>query len=288
MTSQRVIILGHTGFVGKALFNFLKSDDKDIHGFSSSTLDLRRFDSLSCLDPLIHNKTTLIFTSALTPDKGATLDVLKTNLDMSMNLAKYLEKHPVEQCIYLSTDAVYPLSEKAITETSGIEPSSFNALAKYAGERILNRVSETTGLPLLILRLNPVYGFGDTHGSYGPNLFMRSIFQEKRVRLFGDGEDKRDHLYINDAVRLIAHFVQNKTTGLYNLAMGQSYSFAKIVEILQRSVPFSFSIEKLPRKVPLTHRHFDVSNLLRVVPGFRYTPVEEALQDYVSNLTRVL
>jgi len=277
---KRVVLLGHTGFLGKALYRVFQGHGADVRGLGSADLDLRRFERLAVLDDQLDADTALIVTSALTPDKGATLEVLQDNIQMYLNLGRYLETRPVGLCVYISSDAVYPFLGNPVTEESPVEPASIYALGKYSGERILARQAEVKGLQLLNLRLTALYGPGDTHGSYGPNSFMRSLVKDKTVRLFGQGEEQRDHLHVDDAARLICLLVCAKTTGTYNLATGTSHSFADVVNVLRRVVPAPFEVVSAPRKAPVTHRHFDVTKLFLQVPDFQYTSIEEGLATY--------
>ncbi len=277
---KRFVLLGHSGFLGSALLKLLQSQEAEVHCFSRSTLDLRQLDALGQLDHLVDRSATVIFASALTPDKGATLEVLQSNLDMAMNMARYFEARAPGQCVYLSTDAVYPPDVSPITEETPVEPSNFNALGKYLGECVLRRVLDANATPLLIIRLVPLYGSGDTHGSYGPNQFVRSILRERTVRLFGGGEEQRDHLYVEDAARGILDLVKRQRAGTYNLAMGNSRSFAGIVEILRHVVPYPFSVVSVPRKTAITHRWFDTTKLFLSNPAFKFTSLEEGLRAY--------
>jgi nucleoside-diphosphate-sugar epimerase len=270
-----VVLLGHTGFIGKPLFDRLQPD---VQGFASKTLDLRDPAALSRLDGVVDASTTLIVTSALTPDKGATIDTLSQNFAMAANLGRYLEQHPVARCVYLSSDAVYPMLDEPVTEAGPVEPSNFYALAKYTAERVLQHAATPAGFPLLILRPTGVYGPGDTHNSYGPNRFVRSIVQERTVRLFGEGEERRDHLFLDDVVRLVTHLAFGDVTGVLNVASGDSRTFMSVVDDLREIVPYEFKLETTPRRTPITHREFDLRRLHAALPEFCFTPFREGLR----------
>ncbi len=166
---QRVIILGSTGFLGKTIERLVRKEGITVHGYGSADLDLRRAEMLAKLDQEADKNAVLIFASALTPRKGVTLDNLNSNIFMSINVARYLEHHPVGLCVYISSDAVYPFARNPVSEETPVEPASLYALGKYAGERMLHHVAAVNGMPLLILRLTALYGAGDTSKSYGPN-----------------------------------------------------------------------------------------------------------------------
>lgn len=280
--TRPVVILGHTGFVGRGLFQRYASSGTALTGYSSATLDLRDAAALAALDEAVSPETLLYVAAALTPDRGATLDVLSSNFTMLVNLGRYLERHPVYKCVYISSDAVYPMGSQAVTENSAVEPSNFYALAKYTGERILQSVADKSGFPLLIVRPTAIYGPGDTHNSYGPNRFIRSIVAEQSVRLFGGGEENRDHLYIDDLLEILVGLSASDYVGVFNAATGNSRSFGSIVEDLQPLVPTDFEVVNLPRQSAVTHRHFDIRRLTDALPGLTFTPFEDGLQRTLS------
>jgi nucleoside-diphosphate-sugar epimerase len=276
----RVLVLGGTGFLGSRIVRELCGRGVEARAYGSADVDLRRFESLKVLDDQIDADTVLIFASALTPDKGSTLEALHDNFTMAASVGRYLETRSIGLCVYISSDAVYPLRDNPVRESSPIEPANYYALAKYCGERILARQAEIKGLPLLNLRSTALYGPGDPHGSYGPNSFMRSLLKDRTVRLFGRGEELRDHLHVDDAARLTCDLIAARAAGTFNLATGRSQSFSDVVDVMRQVVPQSFEVEYLPRRAPVTHRHFDIARLFLQVPGFRFTSLEQGLSGY--------
>ncbi len=277
-TFPRVVVLGHTGFIGEALVRHYARRGVEVAGYSTATLDLRRPDALEVLEGRVDGQTAVILASAITRDRGDTVDSLTANIAMAASVAKFLASHPPGLCAYLSTDGIYAAHANPVREDSPVDPVGFYPLAKFTSERLLERTAQAAGFPLLVVRPTAVYGPHDTHGSYGPNLFVRSIVKERTVRLFGQGEERRDHLFIADAVQLIGDLVDAKATGIYNLATGESRSFAEVVAALGRVVQVEFSVVSAPRRVPVTHRHFDITRLFLAVPGFRFTPLEDGLR----------
>lgn len=170
-------------------------------------------------------------------------------------------------------------------ETPVAPGGTFYAIAKYTAECVLRQSAEAKGIPFLAMRPTGVFGPGDTHNSYGPNAFLRSVVTERAVRLFGQGEERRDHLYIGDLVRLVSRLIDTKAVGTFNLATGVSRSFAEVVEVLRTVAPFEFAVSHLPRRAPVTHRSFDISRLARQVPGFVFTGLEDALLETFAQLS---
>jgi nucleoside-diphosphate-sugar epimerase len=97
------------------------------------------------------------------------------------------------------------------------------------------------------------------------------------IKLFGEGEEKRDHIHVDDAARLIALCLRRRSTGILNLATGVSTSFGEVARLCSACAGRPVAIESLPRGGPVTHRHFDVSVLARAFPAFAFTPLREGV-----------
>src|SRR6185437_1051756 len=119
-----------------------------------------------------------------------------------------------------------------------LAPTGYYALGKYAAERVMDCAARASAVPLLTLRVTGVYGPGDPHASYGPNAFARSLARDRSVRIFGAGEEERDHLYVDDAARAIAGLLRVGADGVYNVASGRSQAFADVVKTIRDLVPY--------------------------------------------------
>ena len=105
-----------------------------------------------------------------------------------------------------------------------------------------------------------VYGPGDPHASYGPNAFARSLARDRTVRIFGRGEEERDHVYVDDVGRADRGPARGAApTGVFNVATGQSRSFADVVKAIRDLVPYEVAVTSAPRKGAITHRRFDTA-----------------------------
>jgi nucleoside-diphosphate-sugar epimerase len=127
-----------------------------------------------------------------------------------------------------------------------------------------------------------LYGSGDTHDGYGPNRFLRTAREEHRITLFGNGEEKRDHVYIGDLSRLIGLCLAHRSEGVLNVATGTSTSFSDVARIIAGLYQDEVLIDHQPHNGPITHRHFDIANLIRAFPSFRSTPLQEGLPRSVN------
>lgn len=282
MNVSKVIILGHSGFIGKAVLDYIQATNRTpVYGFSSASLDLRNSTALDKLNSIIDDNAVLIIASNITKDRQDNLHTAKENIKMVFNVAEYLQQHPIKKCVYVSSIAVYGnvSNNKVIDENTQISPNSYYAVAKYTSECILHQIAAQTGFQLLILRPTGIFGPNDTHLTYGPMDFINSAVQKKKVRLYGYGEECRDFLYIKDVARLVTELSFKDISGTYNLASGVSHSFREIIEYLKLIIPNDFDVYNKPRKQTLMHHKFDVSKLIGELPKFRFTEFRTALKE---------
>jgi nucleoside-diphosphate-sugar epimerase len=280
----RVVVLGASGFVGRDLVRELAGQNVATLPLASRDVDLCKPESVEALQRLVRPEDALVIVSALTPDRGKDVRTLMRNLAMGEHVSALLERSIPAQVVYVSSDAVYKDDVNPVREDSCCEPASFHGLMHYARERMLAAALPKGKAPLLLLRPTLLYGAGDTHNGYGPNRFARTAAKERKITLFGNGEEKRDHVSIGDVSRLIALCLAHRSEGVLNVAGGQSVSFMEVAQTVARLQGGRVAIDCLPRSTPITHRHFDVTATLKAFPSFRFTPLAEGLAATVQGL----
>lgn len=273
----RVVILGANGFIPRALAAKLTADKVPFTAISSRQLDLAASDASAQLAALLRSGDAVVMAAALTPDKGRDAATLMKNLRMAENAATALATKPAAHLVYLSSDAVYDWRHPLISEATAPSPTDLYSTMHLAREQVLAAATAAAKVPYCILRPCAVYGPGDTHNSYGPNRFARTALAEGRIKLFGGGEETRDHVFIEDVAAVIALALAHRSTGVLNLVSGRSATFAEVAAQIAALCPKPAAIESLPRGGPVTHRHFDASALLRSFPSHRPTPLATGL-----------
>jgi nucleoside-diphosphate-sugar epimerase len=275
---QRVVVLGTRGFVASNLLNHLDRAQVPVVGVSSADVDLGATGAATALSERLHPTDALVFVSALTPDKGKDAATMMRNLAMGVAVGGAIAARSPRHVVYISSDAVYADDVNPVRESSCASPNGFHGLMHLTRERMLIETARTARVPLAILRPSLLYGADDTHNGYGPNRFMRTAVKDGRVALFGDGEEQRDHVYIDDVSRLIALVLSHRSEGVLNVATGISHSFRAVADAVATLAGGPVSIEASPRANPITHRHFDVTDAVAAFPSFSYTPLTDGLQ----------
>jgi nucleoside-diphosphate-sugar epimerase len=283
---SRVVVLGATGFVGQDLVRHLNESQIETVPLSSADLDLTKPEASEELRRAVRETDTLVIVSAITPDKGKDAGTLMRNLTMIQHASVFLEETRCAHVAYISSDAVYADDANPVREDSCCDPSSFHGLMHLVRERMLSAAVEKTGVPYVILRPCAIYGASDTHNSYGPNRFLRGGLKEHKIKLFGQGEEKRDHIYIKDLSRLAGLCLLHRSQGVLNVATGHSVSFFELAETIARLCGDQVEIEGSPRANPVTHRHFDINAIHKAFPQFGFTSLDKGLAEMLEEVKR--
>jgi UDP-glucose 4-epimerase len=274
----RVVVLGGGGFLAPDLVRLLEEERVPVRAVGSTEVDLTSDAAADKLVAEFCSSDVVVMVAALTPDKGRDACTLMKNLRMAENVCAALERVKLAQFLYISSDGVYDgRLSPLLHEESTCEPVDLYCVMHISREKMLVQTCSALGLPLVILRPCAIYGPTDTHNSYGPNRFIRSAHQSKRITLFGEGEEKRHHVYVRDVAELIKLCILNGSTGVINAVTGDSVSFCEIAEKIAAATGTKVTIERLPRVSPIVHRNFDTSALVRAFPYFRATPLELGL-----------
>ena len=130
--------------------------------------------------------------------------------------------------------------------------------------------SASSGIaPLAILRPTLVYGDADPHNGYGPNRFIRQSRTGEPIALFGNGEERRDHVSVDDVAEIVARVVLRRSVGTLNVASGEVYSFADAANLAIAATGSKSRLVPSPRTGPMPHngyRPFDIAALKGAFP----------------------
>lgn len=284
--TKKIIILGSNGFMGSRLLkNYSLNASYEVKGYSSDECDLQSLESIKTALSSISSDYTIIMTSSITRLNENSYNSMIKNINMAENVGKFIEKHPVSQFIFLSTIDVYGFVKNEINENLPLDPKDYYAISKLTSEFILKKYCSDNNIPLLILRLSGIYGPGD-EGKSTINHIVKSATVNKQVIIWGDGEDMRDFVYVDDIYNLINMAMQKKIDMTLNVATGKSYSITQIVDMIKLSYHGNFIVEYKPKEKHIEERVkymlYDTSLLTKTFPNLIFTDMREGISLYMK------
>jgi UDP-glucose 4-epimerase len=271
---NRVAVIGARGFIGAAICSQLEVEGINTIRLTSADVDLASTPAVDRLTDLLKPTDSVVMLAALTPDKGRDIATLMKNLTMMQHVCAALDRMGCNHLVYFSSDAVYDTTIARVAEDTPTSPRDLYGAMHYTREVMGRGLAKA---PILILRPTLVYGADDTHNAYGPNRFRRAAQDEGKISLFGGGEETRDHIHVEDVATLVVLCLLCKSTGVLNVATGRSTSFKELAQLVAGQFGTPVEIVETARANPITHRNYDVTNLIKAFPDFHFIALEEGL-----------
>jgi nucleoside-diphosphate-sugar epimerase len=271
----RIVVVGCKGFIGNAISKYLAGNGIDVLNISSEEFNLLDLNTIERLKKVLLEDDIVIFTSAIAPAK--TIKDLQKTIKMAETFSKCLEKSPPKNLILISSDSVYGDKEGKFDEESSCDPTTYHGLSQLAREMIF----KNSGLNCLtILRICAIYGPGDTHNGYGPNRFVNQIVNDSPIKLFGNGLNRRDHIYIDDVVNLILASVKLDYNGILNIATGRTYSFLQVAEECNFVFSKNQDFEMIGAETTIINKEIDISKLKSFIPEYEIFNLSQGLKHW--------
>lgn len=275
MKKKRIIFIGSNSFIAKNVIKDLSNFNYHIIKVNRQLIDLEKQNSIKKINNIIKNDDIVFFAAGIVPVKNNKM--LLKNIKMIDNFINGSINKKIKHFYYLSSDAVYSDSMKPLNEKSQTKPDNFHGLMHLSRENIIKNTFKKSRIT--IFRPTLVFGSDDPHNGYGPNSFYRLAKNNKNIRLYGQGEEKRDHIFISDLSKLICRCINKNLVGDFNLATGKLYSFMNIANFIKTK--FKVDIITTERYSPMPHngyRAFQVNKIKLISKNFKYTTIEKWLK----------
>jgi nucleoside-diphosphate-sugar epimerase len=274
---SRVVVLGPSGVLGKALMKRLGADGVEALGLGSAAIDLSSPSAAAELRGVLRGDDSVVFLSALTPDKGRDIATFMKNLRMAEAVAAAVAAVPCRHLVYMSSDAVYPFGQGTVDESSPADPADLYGTMHKAREVMM--ASAVPAERLAILRCTLVCAADDTHNSYGPNRFRRQAAADGKITLGGEGRETRDHVFADDVAELVRLVLTHRSHGLLNAVSGRSHSFAEVARLVAAQFDPPAQLSFAGAGGPVTHRHYDITALHLAFPNFHFRPLDQTVAE---------
>ena len=239
-----IAITGATGFIGSHMAKYLMAQGHTVTGFGYNTpldpwrrevwdsLHFRRFVPLHHDDPFLHGFDRVYHFAA---DMGGVgyfsrndFDPYINNSRMTFRVLKAVEFFQVERAFVASSACAYPTSPQM---TQGYAPRLHEGLLEtgapdqmYGREKLMMiRLAERHPQDVRAGILHTIYGEGQEYDGKRvkfPMAAARKALESRatgEVKMWGNGEQKRSYLHVDDAVRMIEAVTEGAYEGAVNI-----------------------------------------------------------------------
>ena len=162
----------------------------------------------------------------------------RTNVEGTINVLEAARLAGSERVVFASTGgAIYGDTDRLPTpETADALPMAAYGQSKFCAERYLGLYQRLYGLSTIALRFGNVYGpRQDPHGEAGViAIFCGRLREGGRPKIFGDGTQTRDYIYVADLVDAIVRAGDTRDAGEVNVGTEEETSVLDIVGELSR------------------------------------------------------
>ncbi len=257
--TKNVLVTGCAGFIGFNLSKTLIKENNNVYGIDSlnNAYD-KKFKDLRLQNLELENNFQFISNDLSDEDSlndladidivyhmGARagvrqsfndpLSYIKDNTIATTNVANFCKNNDISKMILASTSSIYGNSgEKEMVEDidEKINPPSIYASTKLSGETLARTILSSHNTNLIITRFFTVYG------PYGrPDMsilrFIHWIMENKEVKIFGDGEQRRSFTYIDDVVDLLLKVQDCDSNETFNVGNNKTSSLNEVVKIIE-------------------------------------------------------
>jgi UDP-glucose 4-epimerase len=187
--------------------------------------------------------------SVTDPANDATQNVLGT-----INVAEAARKAGTRKIVFASSGgSIYGTPDDLpVSEDTPVNPLSPYAVSKVSGELYLNAFRQLYGLECTILALANVYGpRQDPHGEAGViAIFARALLAGDRTRIFGDGGNTRDYVYVGDVAAAFLAATGSAGNGRrYNIGTGVQTSDRELHRLVAQAAGTPDQPEQAPARL---------------------------------------
>ncbi|UCD55470.1 MAG: ADP-glyceromanno-heptose 6-epimerase [Candidatus Omnitrophota bacterium] len=293
-----VIVVDHLGesgkwknLIGKDFEDYFEKD-KFLDYLEKGSLDRK-------IDMIIH-----FGACTSTTEQDATY-MMRNNYIYSRRLARWALTHG-KKFLYASSGATYGDGDIGYSDkddmTLKLKPLNIYGYSKHLFD--LWALKNNLQKEFVGFKFFNVFGPNETHKNDMRSMVNKGYQQIKatgKMRLFKshkpdykDGEQKRDFVYVKDAVELVYHFVEHpEKRGIFNIGTGQAKTWNDLANALFSAMELKPKIEyfDMPQVLRGKYQYFTEANLEKLrqqAYSHKFFSLNDAVKDYVGFLEKDL
>ena len=212
---------------------------------------------------------------------------IQSNLVGFGNILEEVRHAGIDHLIYASSSSVYGESKEVpfSTDQQVDHPISLYAATKKANELMAHTYSHLYNINTTGLRFFTVYGpYGRPDMAY--YLFTKAILKNEPIKVFNNGEMRRDFTYIDDIVEGLVRIIESPAKDkykIYNLGNHKSERLGDFIATLEKHLGKTANKELMPMQPgDVSQTYAEVSDLIEDYAYAPNTPIDEGLKRFVQ------
>ena len=201
-------------------------------------------------------------------------DAYMVNVNLASVLLRLLHQKKYKTLIHCSSSEAYGTAQKVpVTEEHPLCPHTLYAAGKAAADLMVRSYYHTYKLDVAIARPFNTYGPRQNEGVYAAviPITLRRINSGEPPIIFGDGNQTRDFIYVEDTARGILEVYKHENTRgkEINIAYGKEIKIKDLIHAITKEMGYKGKILRKPARVADVKRHLAGTNLARKLIGFK-------------------
>ncbi len=303
MTKKVAVVTGGAGFIGSHMVDVLRDaglavrvidnlsggrESNLAHRAGDPDLSFERADIRS-LEPgtAVFRGASYVFHFAgigdIVPSIERPTEYMETNVQGTVRVLECARHAGVEKLVYAASSSCYGLARTPTDEHCPIAPQYPYALSKFLGETCCFHWHQVYRLPVNAIRIFNAYGTRvRTTGAYGAvfGVFFKQKLAGKPFTVVGDGNQRRDFVYVTDIARAFLAAAQTAKTGeVWNVGAGNPQSVNRLVELIGGSVVY---VPTRPGEPEVTWA--DIAKITRDLGWRPEIPFEEGVRRMMAEI----
>jgi len=240
------------------------------------------FDAIGQIDALVHEAA--INETQSTDEE----EMMLANLKSSLSIFQYAVNHGCKNIVYASSTAVYGDGPTPYKEKQELKPLTAYARSKAELDGMaMSFAGQNPGTFVVGLRYCNVYGPGESHKGRRASMIYQIAQQMKKgnPRIFKDGEQKRDYIYVKDVVAANLLALTAKDNTIVNCGTGTSTSFNDVIKLLNEAMGLDRVPEYIDNPIAGTYQDHTQCDMTRAKERLGFTPaydIKSGIADYVA------
>ncbi|MEJ5173682.1 MAG: NAD-dependent epimerase/dehydratase family protein, partial [Hydrogenothermaceae bacterium] len=193
--------------------------------------------------------------------------------------------------VYASSASVYGNVKDSVPlkEDREKSPENVYAFSKYIMDNIAMEFSEKSGIKVVGVRYFNVYGPREAHKGKFASMIYQLYLQMKngqRPRIFKWGQQKRDFVYVKDAVEATIIASKAPKSTVYNVGSGQATSFNEVIQLLNQALGTNYEPEYFDCPYDF-YQEFTQADMTKIKEELGFVPkysIQRGIKEYVDIL----